>query len=1320
MVISFTFNFILLLILYVIQVKERVCTMAGVAYMKESRNTEGVVSWPSNSPLLPRVRLQEELFEAIQTHVLTSGKLSVYPPRTANIMYDSIYQRIQSHGKHFEGGLSFVTRSLAVVLNLPKVDIPDGVISEVFYVLPDRPSMILCFVCEKRDDLGKYVLRLARRAINQIRKYTDEHFSAVYGLLDPGDLESDNLFADALRSIEEKTSALCSLHALSMNNVKCMNIIRAFLAAVAVTDLTEGHSMKPELRLLSKQQFCMLVENIDKDMVVIDKATSTEADGCSEILMIEVARRLEKRGPTILLVQEDLKKKLQEQHADIVSHILASEELEDVSRYNCPEIQHIVGANMKMNDIKKLQPDHERSGQTVIWLFHNSEAQENATHEGPHSLERADELRDDNSELSFSGETSTYESADDMSRSRNEDGYWSEVTESDDDDMEAIQSSDDAREAGEIQLQDKSRDDSLRDCAEQTIKQCISGTASSPLLPHVTKCLKEHSCTTIIGQPGDGKTTLAFQVLSEMHRKKWKVYVVETPQDYFRIQKSDRYIILFSNIFGNPNFQFDHYRKWHPVLLDVSQEQVASASRCQVVYTIFLFRKNVFQTALKYITPFKNTFFSEHQRIDFEKIYKAEEKITLDTDRTADKTSNDHVTDCSKTTSPLLHKLCMMITLRHEVFNTQAMDRESRFRQILKNLMVNEGILSSLQICIHQDCIPHPAELSNVELGRLCTAAGASPLRSKQLSEALTQMDSYILKKSAHGFVFSHAWTSEVVAKVLAELDETTFIVHCSLKYLEHVRLEPNEVADFDYAIIVHQKSATVLAQRLCEELLKGHLQFVMSHMSLTHPVVCDAIQTLLQRENFKMRDAHSKKQILSFIPICNIPSLELKLLEVASGGISTMQCLRMCSRYGNVRLMRLLIEKIEKNAPMLQQKRYNVGELFRTCAKWNHAEGCQVLLKYVDVNSTSKRGNTALHYAASSDNLELLSLLLNQDEIDVDVLNKKGETALAMALYCKHEQVAETLIKAGANTLLKDKYGRTSFLIAALVGSVSILELSLKTDHRCINHCDAFGNTALHLAAIKGQTEVIKLLLKEGLDIQKGNMDRMTPLHIAATNGRYSVVDPLLSIERNSATSRQDGKRFVRGVSVDLKDIHGMAPIHYAAMWGYEYVLGRLLQNKSEVNLMTEKSETALHLATQGSHIETVQSLLRNKADPNLSDGTGRTPLHIAAEEGHLKIVKLFLREKVDTQKVDEDNKTARELAFENKHRSIVKEISKVRKKRTEGTELSQYMLESRHDRHPSRVKGESTVNLVPFVIAIIIVVLMFGILHYHNVDLR
>lgn len=60
------------------------------------------------------------------------------------------------------------------------------------------------------------------------------------------------------------------------------------------------------------------------------------------------------------------------------------------------------------------------------------------------------------SELSFSGDTSSYESADEMSRSRNEEGYWSEGNDSDGDEKDAVQSSDDGREADEIQLQDAS------------------------------------------------------------------------------------------------------------------------------------------------------------------------------------------------------------------------------------------------------------------------------------------------------------------------------------------------------------------------------------------------------------------------------------------------------------------------------------------------------------------------------------------------------------------------------------------------------------------------------------------------------------------------------------------------------------------------------------------------------------------------------------------------------------------------------------------------------------------------------------------------
>ncbi|XP_048238957.1 uncharacterized protein LOC124151187 isoform X2 [Haliotis rufescens] len=1285
-------------------------SMARVIYTKDACSSEVVVSWPSNSPLLPRIRLQDGQFEAIQSHVLTPGKLAVYPPMIANKMHNIIRKRIKSHGKHFQGGLSFVTSSLAVMLNLPKMDTPNGVTSEVFYVFPDRPSMILCFVCEKREDLGKYVLRLARRVINQIRRYTDEHFSAVYGLLDASDLVSDDLFTNALRLIEDKTSTLCSLHALNMNSGKCINIIRAFLAAVAVTDHTEGHDMKQELRLLSKQQFCILVENIDEDIVMIDTAKCTGAQECSEMyeLMIEVARWLEKRGQTILVIDEDLQKTLQEQPKGLPSHIVASDKLKDVSGDDFPEIQHIVAANIHIDDIKKFHTKGERSGKSVIWLFSNSEEEVIHAEAPDHEIEV--EFRDENSELLFSGDTSSNGSADEMSRSRKEEGYWSEGNDSDGDEKDAVQSSDDGREADEIQLQDETTTGRLLACTSHTINDWISGTAPSPLLPHVTKCLKDHSCTTIIGQPGDGKTTLAHQVLSQMHRKKWKVYVVETPQEYIQIQKSEKYIILFNNIFGIPNFKIEEYQKWIPVLEDITQELEASDSTYQVLYSIFLFRTNVFQTAIKHITPFKNIIFSERQRIDFETVYDAEREKTQATDRRND-ILNDSVTDCSTTSSPLLRKLCMMKERKDETFNTMTTDRESICREMIQELILNERILSTLQICIHQDYIPNPSELSNVELATLCTSAGASAIRSKQLSEALAQMEAYILKTTVNGFIFSHSWTSEIVAKVLAEHDETIFIVRCSLKYLEHVRLEPSELAEFDYAIIVNHKSAKVLAERLSNEMRKGHLHFVLSHVSLKHPVVFRAVQQLLQyRETFKIRDAQSGEQIQSLIPICHIPTLEQKLLEIPLDGVCTMRCLRMCSRYGNVRLMRLLLEK---KARILQEQQNKVGDLLITCAKWNHTEGCKAMLEYADVNSVSRSGNTCLHYAASSDNLELLSLLLDEDGINVDLLNNKKESALSKALYCKHEQVAEALIEAGANTQLKDRYCRTSFLIAALVGSVPILKRLLKSDHRYIDHRDNMENTALHLAAMKGQTDAIELLLKEDFDIQKVNVDKMTPLHMAARSGKYLVVAPLLSIERKSASSGKHGKPIIRSMSVDLKDIHGMAPLHYAAMWGYEYVLGRLLQNMCEINLRTEKSETALHLATQGDHIETVQSLLKNKADPSLSDRKGRTPLHIAAQEGHLKIVKLFLRENVPTQKVDEDNKTACDLAHANRHRSIVKEI-KVQQKKTKRAEKFDEKLESSLHQQCGMINANISRFVVPCVTAIVLCD-AFGILYYN-----
>ena len=53
----------------------------------------------------------------------------------------------------------------------------------------------------------------------------------------------------------------------------------------------------------------------------------------------------------------------------------------------------------------------------------------------------------------------------------------------------------------------------------------------------------------------------------------------------------------------------------------------------------------------------------------------------------------------------------------------------------------------------------------------------------------------------------------------------------------------------------------------------------------------------------------------------------------------------------------------------------------------------------------------------------------------------------------------------------------------------------------------------------------------------------------------------------------------------------------------------------------------TALMIASQIGHIETVRLLLQYKAQVNIKYGNGQTALMFASEQGHDQVVKLLLR---------------------------------------------------------------------------------------------
>ncbi|VDI45365.1 Hypothetical predicted protein, partial [Mytilus galloprovincialis] len=64
----------------------------------------------------------------------------------------------------------------------------------------------------------------------------------------------------------------------------------------------------------------------------------------------------------------------------------------------------------------------------------------------------------------------------------------------------------------------------------------------------------------------------------------------------------------------------------------------------------------------------------------------------------------------------------------------------------------------------------------------------------------------------------------------------------------------------------------------------------------------------------------------------------------------------------------------------------------------------------------------------------------------------------------------------------------------------------------------------------------------------------------------------------------------------------------------------------------------TALHSASDNSHMEVVTVLLDHAADPNVKTADGWTALHFASDKGYKEVVTVLLEKAADPNAKDED----------------------------------------------------------------------------------
>ena len=213
---------------------------------------------------------------------------------------------------------------------------------------------------------------------------------------------------------------------------------------------------------------------------------------------------------------------------------------------------------------------------------------------------------------------------------------------------------------------------------------------------------------------------------------------------------------------------------------------------------------------------------------------------------------------------------------------------------------------------------------------------------------------------------------------------------------------------------------------------------------------------------------------------------------------------LMLAAEQGYLPIIRLLISL---GTNINETNEYRQSSLLYAVRK-NHVSAVKLLLKSgADPNLVTVDGDFVLREAATgSIDLKIFRSLLKSGA-DACMANRMGGTALHIAAFHGRADVAQLLIRAGANVNHRDRHGQGPLTCALSRNHKNVVTLLLKkgADPR-------LQPEALGLAAWEGHLHFVKMLIECGWDIHSKSHQGRTPLQHARNRKHKSVISALLN----------------------------------------------------------------------------------------------------------------------------------------------------------------------------------------------------------------
>ncbi|XP_077299624.1 uncharacterized protein LOC143920572 [Arctopsyche grandis] len=350
------------------------------------------------------------------------------------------------------------------------------------------------------------------------------------------------------------------------------------------------------------------------------------------------------------------------------------------------------------------------------------------------------------------------------------------------------------------------------------------------------------------------------------------------------------------------------------------------------------------------------------------------------------------------------------------------------------------------------------------------------------------------------------------------------------------------------------------------------------------------------------------------------------------------------------------------------------------------------------DVNCKDYANDTPLNCAINHADINVVRFLVeNGADLNFNK-NSNNPIPLNLAIRKGYEEIVKYLVTKTPKNL-KDNANDTSLDVAVFQGHDKIVEImrinynSMDFFHAClkkalkmrdIEKCleiiqnlkmteshssESLLNesAALHIAVQYSNVNVIEYLLYCGMDVDKLDENKNTPLCFAVKNNKSNIkiFENLLYHGANPNRKFKNGETGLhytarngavdvlkllisKGADPNTRDEKDRSPFHWAAEGGNVVILQFLIDIGVDIDMPDIYGETPLFIAARYNKCEALHYILKLGANPNVINKKGETLLHYTAKNGAVDVFELLLSKGADPNIRDEKNRSTLHWAAE------------------------------------------------------------------------